>query len=77
MEITLNIPDALAKEVKRMASNESISISSFVSQALGLYCQKRKIAFGRKVLLLTRNVPLADDINRELDLGREDDTKRY
>lgn len=78
MRITVHIPDALAEEAKRMASNEKTSVSSFTSQALDFYInEKRKKALGQKVLALAGNIPITNDVNKELDEGRDDDAHRH
>jgi len=78
MRITVHIPDALAEETKRMASNENTSISSFASQALDFYInQKRKKRLGQKVLALAGKVPIGKDAQRQLDRGRRDHAHRH
>jgi len=73
MRITAHIPDSLAKETKKVASNDQISVSSMIAKALEYYIEnKKRRMLGQKIVEMAGKVFVSDDVYTELERGRLD-----
>ena len=74
MRLTVHLPDKTAKEVKALAKDQGLSVSSFVAKGLEHYINEtRKKKHAEKILKLVGKVHVSDDALELLDGGRLDD----
>ncbi|MEN6438350.1 MAG: CopG family transcriptional regulator [Syntrophobacter sp.] len=74
MRMTVSIPDKLSENLKRVAANRQVSVSSLVAEAIEKYLiDQQKRALGNKALELAGKVHVAPDVDRMVEEGRGDD----
>lgn len=77
MRITVNVPDALGRQVKEAATGEKVSVSRLTTMALVFYLERmKKERLGGEVLgMVGAGVVVAEDVLTELERGRGGDDR--
>ncbi len=73
MRITFSLPDKLGQNLKRVAANRGVSVSSLVANAIEEYLFKQRRALGEKALALAGKVRVAADVQDTIEEGRKND----
>lgn len=73
MIITAHVPDEIAKEAKKMAKTQRVSVSHLITESLSRYIsEKRKVKAGMKLLGLAGKLSVSSATDLEIEGGRVD-----
>ena len=71
MRITFHLPDAIENDLREAASEEKVSVSSFVTGAVAKALETRtKRKFAEKVLSLAGRVRVSPEAHHDIDRER-------